>query len=89
MVEEQVVITNKLGLHLRAAALLVQTASAFESDVRIRKNDVEVDAKSIMGVLGLEASIGVSLIIRASGSDEEGALRAIRGLVEMKFNEEE
>jgi phosphocarrier protein HPr len=89
MVEQKVVIINKLGLHLRAAALLVQTASTFESEVHIRKHDIEVDAKSIMGVLGLEASKGVELLVTADGSDEEAALKAITGLVEMKFDEEE
>jgi len=89
MVERDVKITNKLGLHLRAAAVLVQTASSFESDIHLRKDDVEVDAKSIMGVLGLEAAQGTELKIIAQGSDEEAAVRAIVGLIEAKFNEEE
>ena len=89
MVERDVKITNKLGLHLRAAAVLVQTASSFESDIHLRKGDVEVDAKSIMGVLGLEAAQGTELKIIAQGSDEEAAVRAIVGLIEAKFNEEE
>ena len=89
MIERDVKITNKLGLHLRAAAVLVQTASSFESDIHLRKDDVEVDAKSIMGVLGLEAAQGTELKIIAQGSDEEAAVRAIVGLIEAKFNEEE
>ena len=89
MVDGKVIITNKLGLHLRAAALLVQAASAFKSDVHIRKNNTEVDAKSIMGVLGLEAAMGSELLVWADGEDEDDALRAVVGLVEAKFNEEE
>lgn len=89
MVQRRVTITNKLGLHLRAAAVLVQTASAFEADVHLHKGDMEVDAKSIMGVLGLEGGMGVELLVTASGSDEERALRAVVGLIEAKFNEGE
>jgi phosphocarrier protein len=89
MVQRRVTITNKLGLHLRAAAVLVQTASAFESDVHLHRDDMEVDAKSIMGVLGLEGGIGVELLVSADGSDEESALRAVVGLIKAKFNEEE
>jgi len=89
MVERKVIITNKLGLHLRAAAVLVKTASAFISDVRVRKGSVEVDAKSIMGVLGLEGAVGSELTVKAKGCDEQEALAAVVGLIEAKFNEEE
>lgn len=89
MVERKVIITNKLGLHLRAAAVLVKTASGFESDVRVRKGSVEVDAKSIMGVLGLEGAVGSELTVKARGPDEQEALAAVVGLIEAKFNEEE
>ncbi|MFZ1946180.1 MAG: HPr family phosphocarrier protein [bacterium] len=89
MVEGKVLITNKLGLHLRAAALLVQTASGFKSDVRVRKGDIEVDAKSIMGVLGLEAPIGSQLVVKAKGPDEQAALAAVVGLIADKFTEPE
>jgi phosphocarrier protein HPr len=89
MVQQQVTITNKLGLHLRAAALLVKTASGFEAEIRLRKGDMEVDAKSIMAVLGLEGALGVELLVTADGSDEEMALRALVGLIEAKFDEGE
>ncbi len=89
MIERDVRIINKLGLHLRAAAALVQTASGFESDIHLRKDEIEVDAKSIMGVLGLEAGQGTEITIIAKGSDEEDAVRAIVGLIEARFNEEE
>ena len=69
--------------------MLVETASAFESSVHVSKGHMEVDAKSIMGVLGLEAAMGTEIVIRVDGSDEEKAMRIIAGLVEAKFNEEE
>ena len=89
MVHRKVEIINVLGLHLRAAALLVKKASEFESDIEIRKNETIVDAKSIMAVLGLEASMGSELEIAADGRDEEAAVKQLVGLVEKKFYEEE
>jgi phosphocarrier protein HPr len=89
MLEKRVKIINKLGLHLRAAALLVKTASAHESDIHICKDSMEVDAKSLMGVLGLEGAMGVEVLIKVSGPDEETALQAIVALFEAKFNEGE
>jgi phosphocarrier protein HPr len=88
MVECKVQVINNLGLHLRAAALLVKKASEFESEIEIRKGDVAVDAKSIMAVLGLEASKGVELEIVARGRDEEEAVRQLAQLVKDKFYEE-
>lgn len=89
MVEQSVTIINKLGLHLRAANELVKMVSGFESDVHILRDDIEVDARSMLGLLGLEAAKGVKLTIRVDGSDEESALRAVIGLIEARFNEEE
>jgi phosphotransferase system HPr (HPr) family protein len=89
MVEQRVTITNKLGLHLRAAALLVETASAFKSDVRVRNKNIEVDAKSIMGILGLEAAMGTEVLVKAKGPDENQALAAVVALIEAKFTEGE
>jgi phosphocarrier protein HPr len=89
MVKRKVEVINNLGLHLRAAALLVKMASGFESEIEIRKDDVVVDAKSIMAVLGLEASKGTELDITARGRDEEDALTQLVGLVKDKFNEGE
>lgn len=82
-------IINKLGLHLRAASELVKAVTGFESEVHILRNNMEVDARSMLGLLGLEASMGVDITIRADGSDEEKALRAVVGLVEARFYEEE
>lgn len=89
MVQCKVEVVNLLGLHLRAAARLVKKAAEFESEIEIRKNDVVVDAKSIMAVLGLEGSKGSELEITATGRDEEDALRQLVSLVEKKFYEEE
>jgi phosphocarrier protein len=89
MVEQNVTIINKLGLHLRAANELVRTVTGFESDIHILRDNIEVDARSMLGLLGLEASKGVEITIRVEGSDEETALRAVVGLIEAKFNEEE
>jgi len=86
--EKKVRITNKLGLHARPAALLVKTAGEFSSDVSVAKDDMEVNAKSIMGVMMLAAEKGSTLTIRADGKDQEKAVRAIVALVERKFDEE-
>jgi phosphocarrier protein len=82
-------ITNLLGMHLRAAAELVKTASRFESEIRLSRDDIVVDAKSIMALLGLEGAQGVEVTVSADGKDEEDALRAVIGLIEAKFNEDE
>lgn len=88
MVHSKVEVINSLGLHLRAAALLVKKASEFESEIEIRKDDIVVDGKSIMAVLGLEASKGSELEITADGADEEDALSELVELVKEKFHEE-
>lgn len=89
MIERKVTVTNKLGLHLRAAAELVKTAAEFECDIEIRRDDLAVDAKSIMALLGLEAAQGVEIAVVAEGTDEDRAVRAVVGLIQAKFNEEE
>ena len=89
MVEAEVEIVNRLGLHARAAAKLVHTASAFDSEVFLRNDDQEVDAKSILGVLLLAAAQGKKIWIRCDGVDEEEALRSIRELIGDLFGEKE
>jgi phosphocarrier protein len=89
MVEAEVEIVNRLGLHARAAAKLVHTASAFDSEVFLRSDDQEVDAKSILGVLLLAAAQGMKIWIRCDGVDEEEALRSIRELIGDLFGEKE
>lgn len=88
MTERRVRILNKLGLHARPAALLVQTASRFKSKVWIRKGDLEVNGKSIMGVMMLAAEQGSDLFFRADGSDEKEIVSALTQLVTNKFHEE-
>lgn len=88
MTVEKVRVINVKGLHLSAAADLVKTASRFESDVRIAKDDIEVDAKSIMGLLSLAASMGSEVTVKADGPDESDAVRAVVALFNAKFNEE-
>jgi len=89
MTQEQVTITNKLGLHARAAAKLVHTASAYESEIYMGTEHEEVNAKSILGILTLAATKGTPLNVRADGPDEAEAVRAIVQLFADKFGEEQ
>ncbi len=89
MKEEQIEVSNKLGLHARAAAKLVHTASRFESDVTIGTDDEEVNAKSILGLLTLAATKGSKLKIRANGRDEDAAVEAVVELFQNRFGEPE
>jgi phosphocarrier protein len=89
MTLEQVMITNKLGLHARAAAKLVHTASAYESEIYVGTEHEEVNAKSILGILTLAATKGTPLNVRADGPDEAEAVRAIVQLFTDKFGEEQ
>lgn len=82
-------IKNRLGLHARAAALLVQTVNRFSAEVRIAKDGQVVDGRSIMGVLTLGATQGSKIQVEASGKDAEEVLRAIEKLVEKRFYESE
>jgi phosphocarrier protein len=91
MIEHRVVITNRLGLHARAAALLVRTASAFSCAVRLERADgaSSADAKSILSVLMLAASRGTELVVTAEGVDETVAMGAICALFAEGFGENE
>lgn len=82
-------IRNKLGMHARAAALLVQTVNRFSAQVKISKDGQVVDGRSIMGVLTLAAAKGSKIQVEARGEDAEEAVRAIEKLVEKKFHEME
>lgn len=82
------VITNKLGLHARAAAKLTQLAGKYQSDIHIARAQQRVNAKSIMGVMMLAAGLGVAVTIDAEGPDAEQALAAITQLFIDKFYEE-
>ena len=88
MLEKSVTIKNKMGLHARPAAMLVQAASQFKSKIKILKGDQEVDGKSIMGLMTLAASSGSSLGFVVDGDDEEKAMNVLVQLVESGFGEE-
>jgi phosphocarrier protein HPr len=81
------VVRNELGLHARPAALFVQLASRFVSEIFLRKSGVEVNGKSIMGVMMLAAEHGATVEIAAQGSDEEHAVAALVELVDRGFHE--
>ncbi len=89
MQHKTITIINKLGLHARAAAKLVTTASRYAAEINISHNGQTVNGKSIMGVMMLAASKGTEIIIAASGEDEDEALQAICQLVENRFGEEQ
>lgn len=82
-----IVISNKLGLHARAAAKLTQLASTFDSEIYITRDTHRVNAKSIMGVMMLAAGLGVKVRVDAQGTDAECALEQITALFEDKFGE--
>ena len=88
MQTETFTIRNKLGLHARAAALLVKAANHFEADITIEKDGIEVNGKSIMGILMLAASKGTRITLKVEGEDEGEALRVLGQLIDNKFNEE-
>ena len=87
MLEKEIVITNKLGLHARASAKLVQLVQGFKSTVWLVSKGREVNAQSIMGVMMLAAGLGSPLTVRVDGPDEESALTAVVALFERKFDE--
>ncbi|HEX3531252.1 MAG TPA: HPr family phosphocarrier protein [Thermoanaerobaculia bacterium] len=88
MIEREVEIVNRLGLHARAAAKLVHTSGAYQSRVTVIREGEEVDAKSILGILLLAAGQGSQLTIRCQGPDEEEALGAVATLIANRFDEE-
>ncbi len=88
MTEAQLVIRNQLGLHARACALFVKTAARFQSHVYVSRDDLEVNGKSIMGVMMLAAEEGSVIRVRAEGSDERETVEALRELVDGKFGGE-
>lgn len=85
----EIVIINRLGLHARAAAKLVQCASRFDAQVEVERNGQRVNAKSIMGVMMLAASQGTLIGIEATGRDAQEALAALGSLIESRFGEPE
>ena len=89
MPQQDIEITNKLGLHARASAKLTQTAGQFSSEVWISRNGRRVNAKSIMGVMMLAAGKGSKVVIETEGSDADAALAAVQKLIAARFGEPE
>ena len=89
MLSKDVTIVNKLGLHARAAAKFVTTATAFAAEVRLRRGEREVNGKSIMGVMMLAASKGTTLQLITDGDDETTAMEGLEALIADYFGEGE
>lgn len=88
MTSQPAVIRNRLGLHARAAAKFVHTATRFQSQIRITRDGRTMDGKSIMGILLLAAPAGTTIVITADGADESAAIDALCALVNGGFGEE-
>ncbi|MFO8062660.1 MAG: HPr family phosphocarrier protein [bacterium] len=88
MIEKEIEIKNKLGLHARPAALFVKTASTFNSKIEVCRDDTVIDGKSIMGLMMLAAESGSKLKLIIDGDDEERAMKKLVKLIEENFNEE-
>jgi phosphocarrier protein len=89
MLQQEVEIVNKLGLHARASARLTQVAARFQSNVWLSRNGRRVNAKSIMGVMMLAAAQGSRVMVETDGADEGAAMQAVTGLIAGRFEEEQ
>jgi phosphocarrier protein HPr len=89
MIQQEISISNKLGLHARASVKLTKMASSFQSDIWISKGGRRVNAKSIMGVMMLAAGLGATVTLEIEGTDEQEAMTALAELFEDKFGEGE
>ncbi len=87
MIEREATIVNQEGLHARPAARIVRLANGFTAEIQLAKDGLEVNGKSIMGVMMLAAEFGSTLLLRASGPDAEDAVGALAKLIESKFGE--
>ena len=88
MAVKEFTIENRLGIHARPAAKLAKIANEFESAIRVMKDGLEVNGKSIMGIMMLAAAQGNVIQVEAEGPDEKDALRALGDLIENRFDEE-
>jgi phosphocarrier protein HPr len=88
MIQKDVTIKNRAGIHARPAALIVQTANGFDSEIFMEKNGNKINAKSIMGIITLGAAYNTTLSVIADGNDEDDAVAAIVHLFETRFEEE-
>ncbi len=89
MIEQSITIINKLGLHARAAAKFVTTASQFDADIQVARNGRIVNGKSIMGLMMLAAAKGTDIVVHLNGEDEQQAYDAINALINDYFGEGE
>lgn len=89
MKKKELLIENKLGLHARAAAQIVKSASAYSSKIILSKDNLEVDGKSIMGIMMLAAAKGSTVTLLVHGNDEDQALAGLERLFKNKFGEKE
>lgn len=89
MIKKELMIENKLGLHARAAAQIVKTSNSYASKVTISKDGLEVDGKSIMGIMMLAAAKGSSVLLSVQGNDENEAVGGLEKLFKDKFGEKE
>lgn len=89
MKQKELLIENKLGLHARAAAQIVRSASAYSSKITLVKDGLEVDGKSIMGIMMLAAARGSNIMLQVDGADEEQAVAGLEKLFKDKFGEKE
>ncbi|MBX7118138.1 MAG: HPr family phosphocarrier protein [Gemmatimonadaceae bacterium] len=87
MPERAVQVVNANGIHARPAAEIVKTAGRFKADITIARDDLEVNAKSIMGVMMLAAECGATVRLKADGEDADGALEALATLIANRFGE--
>ncbi|MCK8816715.1 HPr family phosphocarrier protein [Natroniella sulfidigena] len=87
MTEQQVMVTSSAGLHARPASLIVQEANNYQSEIKLAKDNNEVNAKSIMGIMGLGVSQQTEITVKAEGEDEEEAVAAVVKLIESGFDE--
>lgn len=88
MIEKILTVRNRAGIHARPAAIIAQTANKFQSEILLSRDDIEVNAKSIMGVITMAAGYNTQLTLRATGTDENEAAAALDALFESKFEEE-
>lgn len=88
MLQKELLIINKLGLHARASALFVKTSSRFNSDIKLARDGVEVNGKSIMGIMMLAASKGSTVRLTVDGADESEAFQTISDLIANGFGED-
>jgi phosphocarrier protein HPr len=87
-IEKEITIINRLGLHARPAAMFVRIASRYRSEVWVKKENEEINGKSIMGLMMLAAGQGSKLLIRCEGPDADKVMEELEELIQQKFNED-